>query len=233
MARQKSSYFKPERGFRRGRGGDKPAKFILIVTEGVNTEPIYLDQLAKAWGVHPRVITLKPGGDGIPANLVTRALKEQREQRKLGRISAVDPIKFDETWIVFDTEHAARQSRLHDGVALANKHGMNIAYSTPCFEFWLALHYATNAPPMDTCEEAIRLLKQVSGKAYAKDAEQSEVFCRDIIARVGEAVRNAKNISDRQAEDPFPANPSTTVHKLIESLYETLPEQMKSRINLK
>jgi hypothetical protein len=233
MARRKSSYFKHERGFRRDRGQGKPAKFILIVTEGVNTEPIYLEQLAKTWGVHPRVITLKPGGDGIPANLVAHALNEQREQRKLGRISAVDPVKFDETWIVFDTEHAARQHRLHDGVALAEKNDINIAHSTPCFEFWLALHFALNAPPMNTCEEAIRLLKQVSGKAYAKDAEQSGVFCRDIIARVGEAVRNSKNVTARQSQEPFPANPSTTVHKLIESLYETLPEQMKTRINLK
>jgi hypothetical protein len=233
MARRKSAYFRKERGFRRDRGGEKPAKFILIVTEGVNTEPIYLEQLTKTWGVHPKVITLKPGGDGIPANLVAHALNEQREQRKLGRISAVAPMTFDETWIVFDTEHATRQGRLHDGVALAEQHGMNIAHSTPCFEFWLALHYATNAPPMNTCGEAIRLLKKVSRKAYAKDAEQSEEFCRDIITLVGKAVRNAQNLSARQSGDPFPANPSTTVHALIESLYETLPEQIKKRIDLK
>ncbi|MCC5847087.1 MAG: RloB domain-containing protein [Verrucomicrobia bacterium] len=231
MARRKSSYFKAERSFRRDRGDGKPAKLILIVTEGVNTEPIYLKQLAKRWGVHPRVITLKPGGDGIPANLVTLALNEQLEQRKRGRISAVDPMKFDETWIVFDTEHAERQHRLEDGMALAEQHNVNIAHSTPCFEFWLALHFALKAPPMDTCEEAIRLLKQVSGKAYAKDSKHSEVFCRDIIDRVGEAVRNARNLEARQSEEPFPANPSTTVHKLIESLYETLPEQMKKRVN--
>ncbi len=232
MARRTSSHFPAERDFRRVSASEKPAKLILIVTEGVNTEPIYIRALAAAWGVHPRVITLEPGGDGIPANLVNKALEAQKDQRKKGRLSKVEPTKFDETWIVFDTEHAARENRLHDGVALAEQRDMRIAYSTPCFEFWLALHFELRARPMDTGEEAIRLLKLVSGKPYAKDEKSSGIFCGDIIGRVAEAVRNARILEAQQSEEPFPANPSSTVHKLVESLYETLPEQMKKRINL-
>lgn len=59
-----------QESFARPTAQSKPPKSILIVTEGRNTEPLYLRTLAAHWSLHPHVTTIEPGGEGIPANLV-------------------------------------------------------------------------------------------------------------------------------------------------------------------
>lgn len=218
--------------------GRRPSKSILIVTEGQNTEPGYFKALAGLWNVHPKLIQIEPGGEGIPANLVKRAREEIKRLARLeraGKLAFNQLGRFDETWIVFDTEHAQRQGRLDDGVAAARESGFRIAHSSPCFEFWLALHYAGNAPPMTTCAEAIRLLEMVgklgAGK-YSKEQGASEVFFKALVPQVATAVRNARILTGNQDGGSFPANPSTTVQNLVASIHETLPEVMKERFPL-
>ena len=219
--------------------GRRPSKSILIVTEGQNTEPAYFKALAALWNVHPKLIQIEPGGEGIPTNLVKRAKEEIRRLARLeraGQLAFNQLGRFDETWIVFDTEHAERQGRLDDGVAAAREAGFHIAHSSPCFEFWLALHYSSNAPPMTTCVEAIRLLEQVGKLAagrYSKEQGASESFLKALVPEVATAVRNARTLTKNQDGETFPANPSTTVQNLVASIHETLPEVMMARYPLK
>lgn len=221
--------------FKARRAGLKPAKALLIVTEGKNTEPNYLDALKDHWNVHPKVLAIEPGGEGIPANLVARAdreLKSLKRKAKQDRLANNELAHFDEVWIVFDTEHAQRQGRLDDGIAVAESRGYLIAHSNPCFEFWLALHFSSNAPPMNTCDEAIRHLESVGNLprgSYSKAAGASKGFIGNMIQQVPLAVRNADIVTNNQQSEPFPANPSTGVSKLIRSIHESLPADMKKR----
>lgn len=235
---------KKRRHFPPGFGGDavsrkdagrSPSKSILIVTEGQNTEPMYFRGLAELWNVHPKVIYLAPQGEGIPANLVKRA---KEEVKALARKARRDELaynqlgRFDEVWIVFDTEHAQRQGRLDDGVAAAREAGFEIAHSTPCFEFWLALHFAANARPMNTCAEAIGLLERVASLgagSYSKERGASRDLLKVVVPKVCDAVRNARQVERNQDGEPFPANPSTTVQDLVASIHETLPLLMKQK----
>jgi hypothetical protein len=224
--------------FARSAAQTKPPKSILIVTEGQNTEPLYLKTLAAHWSLHPHVTTIAPGGEGIPANLVSKALKVQKERDaadKAGELAYNQLAGFDGTWIVFDTEHAARQNRLEDGLKLAEKHDIRVAHSTPCFEFWLALHYALQTPPMETCKQACAFFERVAKlkkSSYSKEKGAASGLINKLICLVPTAVRNAELLAAQQAMDIFPANPSTSVHSLVRSLHEALPDAMKKRFVL-
>jgi hypothetical protein len=235
---------KRHRHFPPGFGGDaisrrsagrRPSKSILIVTEGQNTEPGYFKALAALWNVHPKLIQLTPGGEGIPGNLVKRALEETAKlakKAKKDQLAYNELGNFDEVWIVFDTEHAQRQGKLDEGMAAAREAGFEIAHSTPCFEFWLALHYSNSAPPMNTCDDATRLLERVAALrpgSYSKKMGASADFLGGMVAKVGAAFRHAEVKTRNQAGEPFPANPSTAVHCLVASIHETLPDAMKER----
>jgi RloB-like protein len=224
--------------FERPSAQTKPPKALLIVTEGQNTEPLYFKNLASHWSLHPHVTTIEPGGEGIPANLVKTALKvikQRTADEKAGRLPFNQLGSFDETWIVFDTEHAARHSRLDDGVELAKAHKIQIAHSSPCFEFWLALHYALKARPMDTCAEACRLFEEAAHLkrgSYSKSNGATSDLIEKLICKVPDAVRNADLLFNQNAVEPFPVNPSTSVQALVRSMHDALPEVMKNRFPL-
>jgi len=227
-----------QESFARPAAQTKPPKSILIVTEGRNTEPLYLKALAAHWSLHPHVTTIEPGGEGIPANLVKRALEVQKQRaddEKNDKLPYNQLGSFDETWIVFDTEHAARQKRLNDGLQLAEKHGIRIAHSSPCFEFWLVLHYALKARPMTTCKQACSLFVEVADLkkgGYSKESGAASDLIDKLICLVPTAVRNAEQLTKLQALDTFPANPSTSVQTLVRSMHDTLPHAMKERFPL-
>lgn len=227
-----------QKSFTRPAAQTRPPKSILMVTEGQNTEPLYFKNLANHWSLHPHVTTIEPGGEGIPANLVTTALKVKKQRaadEKAGRLPFNRLGTFDETWIVFDTEHAARQGRLDDGIVLAEKHKIRIAHTSPCFEFWLALHHALKARPMNTCAEACELFEYVAGLkkgSYSKENGAAADLIGKLICLVPDAVKNAELLSKQNAGEPFPANPSTSVQALVRSMHEALPEVMKNRFPL-
>ncbi|HSI86981.1 MAG: RloB family protein [Candidatus Methylacidiphilales bacterium] len=213
-------------------------KSILIVTEGQITEPSYFRHIAKHWNLHPHVASIEPGGEGIPLNLVRKAKKIQKERikkEKSNQLPYNQIAKFDETWIVFDTEHAARQNRLEDGVEEAKRCDFKIAHSTPCFEFWLVLHYALRAPPMETCDEACRLFEEVAqlnGNSYSKANGAAQELITRLMPLTTEAVKNACRQTQQQRHEDFPPNPSTAVHLLLASMHDTLPELLKKRYPL-
>jgi len=224
--------------FARPAAQTRPPKSILIVTEGQNTEPLYFKNLANHWSLHPHVTTIEPGGEGIPANLVDTALnviKQRAADEKAGKLPFNQLGSFDEKWIVFDTEHAARQGRLEDGIELAKKHNIGIAHTTPCFEFWLTLHYALKARPMDTCAEACKLFEEAAKLpkgSYSKDKGAAAELIGKLICRVPDAVKNADLLFKQNVDEPFPANPSTSVQDLVRSMHEALPKVMKERFPL-
>ena len=143
--------------------------------------------------------------------------------------------EFDKTWIVFDGEHAQRQNKLQSGIQAAKKQNFKIAHCHPCFEFWLALHFELRVRPMNACSEACQFLEKIAGMekgSYSKKKGASQKFLGSLPPKVQVAVRSAKQLTGQQIGEAFPANPSTTLHLLIQSLHEALPEQMPKRFQL-
>src|SRR6185312_4244684 len=73
--------------------------------------------------------------------------------------------EIDEFWCVFDVEWPQNHPNLPEAIALAEKHGINMAISNPCFELWLLLHHADQTGWLSTDEaDAAILTKQAAAK---------------------------------------------------------------------
>lgn len=114
----------------------------LIVCEGTKTEPHYLRELLDDLGIRPQMVRIAPNDGVSPDRVVAHALVLYAED-------AVAGDAFDKVYCVFDrdkhTTFDAAVQRTKD-LNAEGKPFVSIT-STPCFEFWLLLHfgYSTQA----------------------------------------------------------------------------------------
>lgn len=225
------------RSFRRPKASRPPAKAILIVTEGEVTEPNYFEVLRRKLSLLTVEIAILPKGCGDPRRLAEHALDEAKKRKMLfssGKLGNAKAAKFDELWIVFDTDIPVEHGRFADGLAFAAAKGVQVAHSTPCFEYWLLLHREYTTAPMPKCADVISKLAAALGQKYAKDAEESKKLIPPLLDGHGLATAraNAERVRKHHAEagTVAPPNPSTEVDRLIDALDPPpKPEMMKKR----
>lgn len=118
----------------------------LIVTEGVRTEPMYLDKLKQAL---PRSApSFKHIGEGSdPLRVVKRAVKEMNRD--------------DFSWC-FCLVDVDQHATLQEAITLAEESGVELIVSNPSFEVWLAWHFESIGRHVTTAELA-RLLGDKGG----------------------------------------------------------------------
>ncbi|MCX8495822.1 MAG: RloB family protein [Akkermansiaceae bacterium] len=209
--------------FRRPRGSTRPGNSILIVTEGEVTEPVYFEALKHKLALQTVEIEVVPAGKGDPRRLAEAALKEQKKRRKdakdgtLGFSKATD---FDELWIVFDTDVPVEHGRFHDGVGFATAKGVKSADSSPCFEYWLLLHLDYTTAPMTRFSDVKPRLVSALGREYAKDCKESAKLISPLLEFLDRAMTHARQVRahHEDAGTPSPANPSTQIDRLIQSI---------------
>ncbi|MEV1240840.1 RloB family protein [Nonomuraea sp. NPDC050022] len=107
---------------------------IYAVVEGETTERDYLDYLERRFAGDPRTFEIKVlwKRNGLkPHEVVNRALE------KLGELD--DPQR-EQVWAFFDRDEHCGVEEAH---AQAESAGVKVAFSHPCFELWLLLHFAS------------------------------------------------------------------------------------------
>jgi hypothetical protein len=128
---------------------------LLIVCEGRETEPNYLNGFCDARRINRANVTIVPG-DGQ-----TDALSLVRKARLRFEIDR----DFDRVFVVCDCENES----LSPARALAStplKHitgrqiSVELIVTRPCFEFWLLLHFEYVARSLPTADSAIDLLRR-------------------------------------------------------------------------
>jgi hypothetical protein len=117
----------------------RPRKTLLVFCEGARTEPEYLAAFRREPAVRAAAavdIRIDQDSAGFkPLGLVRKAISARdKAVREEGEI--------DEFWCVFDVEWPHTHPGLAEAVALAGGNGIRLAISNPCFELWLALHFA-------------------------------------------------------------------------------------------
>lgn len=221
---------------RSGAKGERPGSSILIVTEGVNTEPIYFEFIRRMFSSSTVELVSYGAGRGDPKSLADAALEVRKTRRRKARnkeLSISQLEDFDEIWIVFDTDvlDAAKRS---NGIAYARSQGIRIAYSEPCFEYWLLLHGKTSytTAPMAKCADVEPYLQKAFGwSGYSKNMRECRRLIEPLVTK--EEIRNAVDGAERCREHhdgagtPFPANPSTDVDHLIRVINEAVPKANK------
>jgi hypothetical protein len=185
-----------------------PKPVILIVCEGKRTEPEYLKGFVTACR-NPRVRIEVVAGRGDPKSLVEIAKRREQAAKDEARRERDDNLAFDSVWCVFDMDDhpqiaAARQ--------MAQRDGIQLAVSNPCFELWLLLHFRDH-PGMQHRAVVRKLLEEFvpgfnKGVVYGTYADGYQ----DAVSRATQMDATA----DAQGERG--RNPSTDVYRLTKCI---------------
>lgn len=167
---------------------------------GRRTEPEYLRRL-KGLVRNGTIKVKEVEGAGQPARLVGEAVRlRDQDVQASGRVDA-----YDEVWCVFDRdEHPG----FDEACARAEREGLHVAASNPCFELWLLLHFRDHRSHQS--RHAVQRLLEAetgrSGKSLGFDPT---------LASVEAAIQRAAAL-DQEAEalGAPRRNPSTEVYRL-------------------
>jgi hypothetical protein len=186
-------------------------KRLLVLCEGIKTEPQYIrgyERHAKRTSVAVVDVEFyKESESAVPLTLV----KDARERKKLSEKRArKDPYEgYDEIWCVFDRDE---HPHVPEALNMARDNDIHVAYSNPCFELWLLLHFVESPGAQHRHELQRRMRDHVS--AY----EKSVVF-EDYSPGLDAAMQRAARLEAHAADDDDSGrNPSTGVFRLIQSI---------------
>jgi hypothetical protein len=192
-----------------------PYDKVLIVCEGEKTEPNYFSGLIDHLRLNTANVKIADNTTGsAPQTVVTFAITEYKVTKDYDKVFCV--IDRDKHPRFDEALEMIRQARLAKG------HKMQAIVSTPCFEYWLLLHFRKTTKdyysgPGSACKRVISELKRQPDMA---DYEKGIGGVFDLtVSRLSEAIKNSKEVSaDRKAAGTD--NPSTKVHELIEFLQD-------------
>lgn len=204
MAKMRKEY-DPNKTMRR-----KRRPIIYIICEGKETETLYFKHFRS------RNCLV----DIIPISSKHKAAEHLVKHAK-SMISQADyyPKDGDQLWCVFDCDDNKDQE-LHNAADYAGKHGYQIAYSNPSFEYWYLLHFEKRNGYIKDCDAVISILKS---RGYLENYEKSVDVFDELLPHQGEAIQRAKERVERLTSDHTTvmcrdSNPATTVYELVEFL---------------
>lgn len=211
----------------------QPGDSFLIVTEGTVTEPVYLNLVVADLQLATAQIVIEPGAASHPRHVIETAarLAQEREKtgRKLEKIGFSQLPKFDHIWAVIDTDVAVREGIWQDVAQLAASRKVKLAHSTPCFEFWLLLHFGlTTRGDLPDGTSAKAALREISSLDSTNE-ETTKLAMPSFIPLWPDAVANARRVRQfhLHAATPAPANPSTDVDVLVTHLNDAAPAHLR------
>ncbi len=182
----------------------KPYDVVLIVCEGLETEPNYLKALRAHLHLNPANIDIRSCPSGTdPMSIVDFALKEHECN------------DYDRIYCVFDKEQSNYQDALNKIESNRNNNiPIHAITSVPCFEYWLLLHFR------DTTKPYLKKGKKSPGdqlkselKKYINGySESDKTIFEKTKSYLVEAIARAKRI-DKEQEKNGTDNPSTKVYQ--------------------
>lgn len=187
--------------------GREPKWRFTLYCEGSRTEPAYFRALERHCGSALLKVESIPGA-GVAYSVAEAAVKARR-----ARPSGDSFAKHDQVWAVFDRDD---HPRFEDAIRLCETGKVGVAYSVPCFEVWLILHYQDYHRP-DGRQEVQRFYGSLDQKYDGNGAKTPD--CAVLMTRIDEAEGRAeKQLAARVSEGtPFGA-PSTTVFRLTQAI---------------
>lgn len=181
---------------------------ILIVCEGVNTEPSYFKQFRLS---SAEILSLGAGCNTL--QVVELAEKEQQKR------------KYDQVWVVFDKDDFSAND-FNNAIFKAKGLGFGVAYSNQAFEYWLILHFEDHqGGTMHRDDYHGKLNGYLKEFGLKYDGEGSKIITRAIFDvflakdRQTLALRRARRIYDQHSHNsPADGESSTTVFLLVEEI---------------
>jgi RloB-like protein len=187
---------------------------IVILTEGEVTEVCYFDAIKR---LQDRLVVRVDDRHGNPQTLIPLAIDIKRTR---DRQSEDEDLPIDEraqVWCAFDRdEHIGIDSLMER----ADKAGVRVAFSHPCFELWLLLHFqAYGAPALGACGPVTAAVCATI-KDYKRRGKR--VSLNDLVGRYAQARERAVLLDRQHDRDglsiPSQRDPSTGVFQLVDAM---------------
>jgi hypothetical protein len=140
-------------------------------------------------------------------------IRRPAPRRTSGLKSKIQGVETEQVWCVIDGDY---QDKINNARRKADANGVRLAVSTPCFEYWVLLHFEDNATPCAKCIDTIRFLKKHVG-GYQKgvcDFDPIVVNVHDAVDRA-EQLRTLRASIDRLPENH---NPCSEIYLLIKNI---------------
>ncbi len=191
----------------------QPQPRILIVCEDSKSSAFYLEDLAKR-DLNLDAVRVEGKRCGSAPSSVLQFAQEQYEN------SVKDRNAYDRVYCVFDRDrHDCFDATVQAITDIKSKNVFFAITTTPCFEFWLLLHFVYDTSPYQpsgnksSCDNANTKLKS-HWTDYGKSKRGIYMFAKD---KTYTAVTNAKQLASENLKTGS-NNPQTNMHELIEYL---------------
>jgi RloB-like protein len=181
---------------------------ILIICEGRQTEPNYLRGLCEEHGINRANVTIVSGdGETDAVRLVQKAQRRFEIDRDFDAVFVVCDC-VDDT-LVDAKARAARSMKNVSGEFLA----VELIVSSPCFEFWLLLHFEYVTRPFQTAEAVVDALRR-----HVTDYDKADrlIFAK-VAAGLDRALGNAARLK-AELTAVGAVSPDTDMPKLVARL---------------
>jgi RloB-like protein len=181
-------------------------KRILIISEGKKTEPNYFNSLKQQYRLSS--VDIKDTKKNTGKELLVIAID-------LFKISKAEKNEYDEIWIVLDRDGYTKHPQVFDRLKHYPK--IKIAFSSPCFEYWLLLHFEYTSAPFNDCNDAIKKLSQYLPE-YEKGRDNSGLLLPTIDDAISNSKKIVKHHEETSNQNIWEFNPFTDLHILVEKL---------------
>jgi hypothetical protein len=199
----------PERQESRSGPSRSSRKRFLVVCEGRLTEPEYIKYVKRQ--LRDSLLDIKVlGGYTDPMSLVRTAMEHKATAERNSRLRSDAFLRYDGVWCLVDKDEHAK---MPEARSLAQRNGIRLILSNPCFELWLLLHFVEKNAYM-TSKEAAKLLG-----AFMVDYEKNP-SCNLLIGHYLAARARAKKLCNSEG-CRGDSNPSTHVWELVDAVLES------------
>jgi hypothetical protein len=201
----------------RRRGVRDLAKRFLIVCEDHKSAPNYFRALKKHLNLSGGSVRIAGSeGNTQPIQVVNCAVELKREAARPH--SGTEP--FAQVWCAIDGDYG---DEIHNARLKADKHGIKLAISTMCFEYWILLHFEANDRSTMSCDGLVQTLRRKHLPKYEKGKCDFDA----VVRFVDEACRRAEKLRkpgiDR-GHRPEDQNPCSEVYRLVDAIREVCKE---------
>lgn len=202
--------------YRQKRGQKKFGKRGLILCEGESEQNYFKGLISQ--DIHKRkfqaidVNIFKPK-DHSPVGLVNEGKRRLKQAKKEGN-------PYDFVWVIFDKDGHAKIPDAFE-LARSSKPEIKIAFTTPCFEFFVLLHFEKTTKPFKKCDEVVSQVQ----KKWFNDYKKATNTFEQLLDKKEVGIANSKWVVERAKDDLingtkiYELSAYSNVHELIEYLY--------------
>ncbi len=185
---------------------------VLIVCEGVKTEPNYFNEIKDYYQLNTAHVVVDGNCGSDPWSVYLHA-------KMLSRNAKADKDPYDKVFCVFDKDkHTSYQRAI---TTIVKENNFTAINSVPCFEYWLLLHFVYTSKPFiasgnkSICDKTNEELK-IKGRLPDYQKGALGIF-EKLISGLETAKINAQRAL-KDSESNQTDNPSTRVHILVNYL---------------